>query len=175
MTISPPIRILAALTGAALLSACADDAGGYPSLARRPAERVSGTSEVVPAVPVTPPLPAAPPSAELSAKLAGLVQQAGVAHRRFTSREAHARGLVSAAAGAAVASESWAVATVALADLESARSDAMIALADLDQLYAAQRIEGADAVATGAAREAVIALVAQEDLVLASLRGKLRA
>lgn len=174
MTNSLPIRIIAALSGAALLSACAEEAGGYPSLARRPAERVSGTSDVVPAIPSAP-LPPAPPSPELSARLAGLVQQAEAAHQRFNSREARARGLVSAAAGAAVATESWAVATVALADLESARSDAMIALADLDQLYAAQRIEGSDALATGAARQTVIALVAQEDLVLASLRGQLRA
>ena len=174
MMISLPIRTFAALSGAALLGACASDAATYPSLARRPAERVSGTSEVVAATP-TAPLPPAAPSPELSARLAGLVQQAEAAHRRFTSREARARGLVSAAAGAAVASESWAVATIALADLESARSDAMIALADLDQLYAAQRIEGGEALATGAAREAVIALVAQEDLVLASLHGKLRA
>ena len=174
MTISPPIRILAALSGIALLGACASDAATYPSLARRPAERVSGTSEVVAATPPAP-LVSASPSPELSARLAGLVQQADAAHQRFNSREAKARELVSAVGGAAVASESWAVATVALADLESARSDAMIALADLDQLYAAQRIEGGEALATGAAREAVIALVAQEDLVLASLRGQLRA
>ena len=174
MTFTPPIHLCLALSGAALLGACASDAATYPSLARRPAERVSGTSEVVAATP-TAPLPPAPPSPELGARLAGLVEQAEAAHRRFVSREAKARGLVSAAGGAAVASESWAVATVALADLESSRSDAMIALADLDQLYAAQRIEGGEALATGAARDSVIALVAQEDLVLASLRGQLRA
>ena len=161
---------LTALLGLSLLAGCTEREGVYPSLARRPAERVSGTSEVV----APAPLPA-PPSAEQLTSLAGLVEQARAAHARFVERTARTRQLVSEAAGAAVASENWSVATVALADLESARSDAMIALADLDALYAAQRIGGADAAATSEARDTVTVLIAQEDLVLAELRGRMRA
>ena len=77
-------------------------------------------------------------------------------------------------------SEAWSVAQVALASLEAARSDAMIALADLDSLYVAAKIEAVptegsgDVDAIGAARDDVIALVGEEDEALASLRGRLR-
>ncbi len=70
-------------------------------------------------------------------------------------------------------SESWAVASVALAGLESARSDAMIALADLDQMYAAGRIAGNDSSAIEAARTEVTGWIGEEDRVLGLLRGKL--
>ena len=49
----------------------------------------------------------------------------------------------------------------------------MIALADLDQLYAAARIEGSDATAIAAARDQVTGWIGEEDRVLASLRGRL--
>lgn len=49
----------------------------------------------------------------------------------------------------------------------------MIALADLDQLYAAARIEGSDASAIAEARDRVIGWIGDEDRVLAVLRGRL--
>ena len=54
----------------------------------------------------------------------------------------------------------------------------MIALADLDRLYAAERIDNFDSVsatakAIAAARDQVAALVVQEDSVLANLRQRL--
>ena len=162
---------------ALMLAGCGADTVNYPSLARRPAERVSGTSPVVHAdpAPIASPAPPSParPSAELSARLAGLLDSARSADALFRTREAKARLLANAAAGAAVASERWSVATVALADLESARSSAMIALADLDALYAATRISGGEAGAIGAVRDQVIEIIGAEDTVLAGLRNRL--
>ncbi len=157
---------------AMMLSGCAADRNIYPSLAKRDAERITGTAEVVPAQPA-PPVPPSPPSPDMTSRLAGLSAQANRAHQRFIGRESSARRLSAAAQGSAVASESWSIATIALADLESARSDAMIALADLDALYAAERIGGGETGAIAAARDEVTALVSTEDRVLAELYGRL--
>ena len=157
---------------ALLLGGCGADSLNYPSLARRPAERISGTAPVVPADPAPVASPA-PPSAALAARLAQLVDSARAADAQFGARETRARQLTNSASGAAVASESWSVATIALADLESARSNAMIALADLDALYAATRISGDDVSAIAEARDQVIGLVRTEDNTLIALRGRL--
>jgi hypothetical protein len=158
---------------ATLLGGCAADTTNYPSLAMRPAERISGSAEVVPAPP--PPTPPAPPSPELVARLAQLEEQARTAHVRFTERLPQAERLVAAARGAAVASENWSVASIALAELEAARSMAMIALADLDALYAATRIDGGPIDTIAATRDEVIGIVRLEDDALARLRGRLAA
>jgi hypothetical protein len=165
----PPFLFLVACVPA--LSACASDTVNYPSLARRDIERITVSPEAVPANQV-PPAVAAPPSPELTARLTRLVAQAREAHGRFAAHRVRTEQMVGAASGAAVASESWSLAAVALAGLESARSDAMIALADLDQLYAATRIDGDDGTAIAAARDQVIALVGEEDRVLAALSGR---
>ncbi|MBL4717120.1 MAG: hypothetical protein JKZ02_01450, partial [Erythrobacter sp.] len=65
-------------------------------------------------------------------------------------------------------------AQVALADLDSARSIAAIALGDLDILYTAATVQAEDATPIAAARMTVIALVAEEDDVLARLRAQVR-
>ncbi len=150
------------------LAACAADENLYPSLARRDVER-TGTVEASPAPAPSP--PAADP--QLAPRLSQLVEQAGNAHQRFAARRGRADQLTASARGSAIASESWAVASVALADLESARSEAMIALADLDQLYAAARIGGGDASAIAQARDKVMAWVGEQDQVLATLRARL--
>lgn len=152
------------------LAGCAADYDNYPSLAHRPAERISGTAE--PAPPTTTPPPVVVPSPDLGARLAQLADQAQAAHREFTGRQARAEDLVSAARGASVGSDGWAQATVALADLESSRSQAMIALADLDELYAAERIGGGDAATIAATRDRVIGWIGDEDQVLARLRDR---
>lgn len=173
-----PARSLTTCTLAALLLAgCAADYSAYPSLARRPAERVgsaaervSGTAEVVAAIPAPPP-PA--PSPDMIARLGQLSDQAQAAHSEFSKRRSEAQRLVSAAGGASVGGEGWAQASVALAGLETARSQAMIALADLDALYAAESVAGSDVTAIGATRDRVIAWVGEEDQVLAQLRGRI--
>jgi hypothetical protein len=161
--------LLLALT--LLASACSTTEGEFPSLARRPAERVSGTAEPAPAPPI--PTVAEPVAPDLAARLARIEASARSGHAKFLSREPRARSTVGAARGAVVASESWSVATVAVAELEAARSEVMIALADLDSLYAAERVAGSDGVAVGLVRDRVVALVVQEDRVLAELGGRL--
>lgn len=164
-----PAQALAALLAAALVAGCAADQGEFPSLARREAERVSGTLQPPQPSPQPTSAPQAP-SAEIAARLDQLTAQARAAHAKFQAHEAKARQLAGAAAGAAIASEKWAVATVAISDLESARSEAMIALADLDGLHTAAVVEGRDNAAIAAARDTVTALVGAEDRVLMELR-----
>jgi len=172
-----PIRTGATLSALLVLGACASP-GDYPSLARREAERISASAEPVATEPATP-APMAPPDAALSDRLAHLVAQAESAHRRFLGQRGQTEALIGAAGGAAVASESWSVATVALAGLEAVRSETMIALAELDEMHAAERVanynqESGDGQAIAASRAQVIALVDEEDRILSVLRGQLR-
>ncbi len=163
---SIPILAIAALS----LGACAKDAGEYPSLGRRPAERVTGTLPVETPATQTP----APTDPATLGTLDSLLAKARKGHDLFQSKEARTRGLVSAASGAPVASESWSVATVALSDLSSARSDLMVAMADLDALYARAVVDGKPAGDIAGARNTVQGLLNQEDKVLAALRASLR-
>ncbi|MEO6717447.1 MAG: hypothetical protein ABIM50_09405 [Novosphingobium sp.] len=96
-----------------------------------------------------------------------------MAHQRFIAKQGRAAQTVGAGSGAAQGSESWAVASIALAELETERSAAMVSLADLDQLYAAAGTEGMDIAAISAARDKVTGWIGDEDVVLAGLRGRL--
>jgi hypothetical protein len=160
------------ITLIAPLASCAA-ATDYPSLQRRPAERMTGTAPPVAAQ--TPAAPPAPPGRELTARLAQLVEQARSAHQRFSGKRANAERLVAAGGGTTPGSEGWSVATVALSDLESARSQAMLALADLDQLFTTETIAGnqTKVAVIADAREQVTALVGEEDEVLARLRSRM--
>ena len=152
------------------LTACAKDQSEFPSLARRPADRLNTPMpEAAPAPAATP----APPDPAWLDRIVALEAKARAAHVRFGARTGPARTLVAAASGAPVASEAWSVATIALSELEAARSEAMIALADLDALYARAEVDGTDSPALTAARAAVIALVREEDSVLGELHGRL--
>ena len=71
-----------------------------------------------------------------------------------------------------MASERWAQASVALAVLESRRSEVIVALGDLDTLYVRHRTDGEEAAEIAEVRDSVTALIADEDAVLESLRGK---
>lgn len=163
------------LVAALALPACASP-GTYPSLARRDAERVSGSA--LPDAPEAPaPMPV-PPTAGLPDRLDALVGQARDAHRRFMGARPGTDSLVARAAGSAIAGESWSAATVALAGLEASRSQAMIALAELDSLLAADAVAhfdsaSGDAQAIASARDQVIALIGEQDAVLAALRARL--
>jgi len=170
MTRAIPLLITPAMAAIMLLSACGSREG-FPSLAKRPVERITGSAPVVSSSPVTPPA-TIPTDLGLQSRLARLTEQARDAHAHFVATKGKTAGLVAAAAGAGVASESWSQATVALASLESRRSDAMIALAELDMLYAKERIDGGDGGAIAAARDQITAWVADEDAVLAELRGR---
>ena len=163
-----PVCLVAPLLALGL-AACAADKDLYPSLARRDVER---SGAVQPAAPTTPPL-TLPADPRLAPRLDRLVEQARAAHEQFATRRERAEQLAAAASGSAIASEGWAVASVALADLESSRSEAMIALADLDELYAAARVAGGQAAEIVRARDTVSAWIGEEDGVLAALRGRL--
>ncbi|MGN3973728.1 hypothetical protein [Tsuneonella sp. SYSU-LHT278] len=159
-------RILT-LIPAALVAACATS-GDYPSLAQRPAERVEGTftpdtSEALVPAPVV-------PGADLVARLAELERQARGAHAEFVVGVPAAERL--AARAGPVASDSWAAAQVALADLDSIRSRVAIALAELDSLWVDATLEAGPREAIGSVRSTVEGLVAEEDAVLARLRGR---
>ncbi len=163
-----------ALSLATLLAACANTSdAGFPSLATRPGERVTGTLTPAPA-PVRPPATAA-----TGTRLSSLKASALAAHRRFSELRGRAEQLSTTARGAGVASEAWSVAQVAIAELESARSTAAVALADLDSLYieaAAAAVPTAgsgDLDAIGATRDEVSRWLAEDDAVLASLRRRL--
>jgi hypothetical protein len=162
---------LAATFAVLALDACASDTTNYPSLARRDVERAGALTATQPN---TAPAPVTPNSAIL-ARLNPLVAQARSAHSRFKTARDQAQRSVAAGSGAARGSESWAVASVALAGLETARSQAMIALADLDEFYAAARVDGSDVSAIEGAREEVSSWIGEEDAVLATLRARLAA
>ena len=153
-----------------ILSACAKDEGVYPSLAKRPAERVTATWPPAPPPPAPPPAPLDPAT---MGQLDGLVAQARNANVRFSGKIARARSLVAAARGAKMGSETWSVATVAVSELEAARAQAMVAMGELDSLYAEARTQGRDVTAIEAARQEVTGIVARQDQVLDSLKGLL--
>ncbi len=161
--------------GAFLLAGCASTASDrYPSLATRDVERAEGTFEPVETPALDVPAVEVEDAANLPERLAALVAQARSAHASFVEAVPAAERRVAAADGASVGTDSWAAAQVALADLDSARSTAAIALGDLDILFAAATVQAEDASAIAAAREAVIALVSEEDTVLERLRARVR-
>ena len=161
-------RLSFAIFCVSLLAACATP-GDYPSLAQRPAERVEGVFAPDTSEP-TAPTPIAP-SAALAARLAASVGAAEEGHREFVGATPAAERLARAAGG--TGSDSWAAAQVALANLDSIRSRVAVSLADLDTLWVDATVEPGPREAIGSARARVEALVAQEDAVLAQLRGRL--
>lgn len=158
------------------LSGCTSS-GEWPSLARRAAEKSGGrqggtAAPVLPGPGTTVSQEAVP--GDLAARLARLEQAARESHGEFGRKQARAATLAGAARGAAAGTEQWAVATVAIAELESARSDVMVSLGELDRLYVSQRIDGGDGEAIAAVRDQVTAWVADEDAVLADLGSRLK-
>lgn len=144
------------------LSACATPRGEYPDLAIRPEERVSGSMEPVAAEPYIPPKT----GQDVLSSISSLRQSAQQAHAKFTAIVPRAQRAANAARNSPQGSENWAVAQIALSELESSRSDAMIALADLDRLYVDAAVNATELGPLASARDDVMALVAQEDSVI---------
>lgn len=163
---------MAIALAAILLSGCAAPKAAYPSLAIRDVERVEGSFE--PENALVEPIVEAPPAAELVERLAQLQNAAASAHRSFMASAPEATRLVNAAAGTDVTSNQWASAQIALASLESARSQAAVPLGDLDLLHADAAIALEQRQAIQTTRTAVIGLIAEEDAILSNLRGKIR-
>jgi hypothetical protein len=142
----------------------------YPSLAIRDAERVAGTMQPVAPEPYVPP----PTPAAVVDRLEQLSRDASSAHEAFLAEVPRARRTVAGARGAQPGAESWSVAQVAVAGLESSRSRAMIALADLDRLYVDAAVGGEELTRIDAVRERVATQVAEQDATIAGLLGELR-
>ncbi len=147
----------------ALLAACASPAEEYPSLAVRDIERVSGTMAVAPAPPLPEPAPAT------LAALDDLAATAQAAHERFMQAEPQARAITASAAGTQPGSDNWARAQVAIANLEAQRSQAMIALADLDRIFVEAASSALNTDSITQVRSRIDSLVAQQDAVIRSL------
>lgn len=160
--------ILLALTG------CADGMARYPSLAQRPAERDFAAAAPTPPAAAPAPAPApATPDAAIVAQAAALRAAAVRADATFAQRAEEARRLVAAHAGEAhrtPGSEAWSNATVALAALDSARSDTALALADLDALRLKTAVTAAATSSTSA--QASYQAVTDADSAAAALLGR---
>ncbi|WFL77577.1 hypothetical protein P7228_00500 [Altererythrobacter arenosus] len=157
------------LLACTVLGACAGSSDRYPSLAVRDAERVSGSF----AAPAESDRPApAAASAEMLASVDSLLAAAQSSHQQFLSAAPGAERTVGAA-GSGPGSNSWAAAQVALADLDSQRSETAIALGELDLMFTDATLGFVEREQIGAARERVVMLVSEEDAVLARLRGRL--
>jgi hypothetical protein len=170
---------LLACTGITLaLSACASGAGGYPSLALRNTERMHASAMPVEAEAVPAETPAQPEPG-LAAALARLAGQADESHRRFESQRGRTMALVGSARGAAMASDAWSVASIALATLHTARGQTSLSLSELESLDIADRAsnpngETRNSAALASARQRIEALVTDEDRTLAALGSQLR-
>ena len=164
-------RICTAAMLSFALAACASDSSRYPSLDIRPGERVSGTFE-----PVEPDAPAPLPvaSADLLTRIGELRTEAMAAHEDFLAAAPQARNAAIAASGSAIGSDAWSSAQVALANLDSARSRAAVPLGELDILFVEATVENEARSQIDAVRDAVIAMLLEEDALLAELRAKVR-
>lgn len=162
------------LAPALLLGACAGGRDTFPSLARRASENAYTSASAPVAAPTAP----AQVSADLPATLAKLRETALAAHRAFADLKPSATRTITAASGAARGSEAWSVAEIALAQLDSSRAQAMVALADLDRLSIVAHqtaVEGPDAdlKAIESVRSEVSGLVSAENESVEALSGRL--
>jgi hypothetical protein len=167
---------IAVLSASLALSACASAGGDYPSLAIRSAERASGSALPVEAAPPPPPPPV---TTGTSQKIAQAIEQARKAHAAFVSGSGRASIAVGAARGARAPADSWIAAQVALADLQSLRSQAVIAQADLEVMFAQERLAEPERItptleALDQARAQIGVWVDEQNRTLARLAGQLR-
>jgi hypothetical protein len=114
---------------------------------------------------------AKPLYADLGERIASHRSDAKAAHANFIAATGSTERLIRAARGSGPDSNSWAAAQIALADLDSLRSIAAIALGDLDLLYVDSSVEFARRTEIAEAREQVLVLINEEDRELARLRG----
>lgn len=123
-------RLSALFALAISLSACAREAGDYPSLATRPAER-QGFDE--PAAPVAEPVRADP---ALDARIAAAVRALAERRSRFDAAARTAETRIGAASRSPAGSDAWISAQTALADLDVLRAETAEALSPLEDAQA---------------------------------------
>lgn len=173
------LPLLAVLTSGLGLSACTSAGGDYPSLAIRNAERVSGSGmRAESAEPALMP-PASVLATETGQRIAQAVEQARKAHLSFAAGTGDATRAVAAARGAPAPADAWIAAQVALASLQGLRSQAVIALADLDLMFAQERLTEPDRItptaqALGEARDRIGGWVDEQDRTITRLAGQLK-
>jgi hypothetical protein len=171
----PTLVATLTLAAAVLLAGCAGSTD-YPSLARRDVERVEGSAS--PAAGAADAVPTLPPaSADLTTRLASLLETARKAHQGFEGRRPAAERAVAGAGGRMT--DSWTDAQVALSGLQTSRSAGLTAVAELDRLYAGAREANPEQVSPSAAaiatvKEQVDGWIASEDAVIARLDARLR-
>ena len=123
----------AALSSLILLAGCAG-AIDAPSLAVRPSEAAAAIDAAQPALAVAPITPAAivPLDAATLARLQSSISAAQASVAPFAKAAEPARVAVANAAGAAIGSDAWIAAQVAVSRLERTRDAATAALAEVD-------------------------------------------
>jgi len=153
------------------LAACAAAQNtGAPSLAKRPVE---GRFDVAPpAVVVAPP---GPLPTDLAGRLARWESDAASGQQAFAAERDATVSLVSAAAGAPVASERWVVAQQAISRLTAARAPLTGALADIDRLYIERSVDEAiDGLPDiYALRDRIAEMASGQDAILEALNAQL--
>ncbi|OZA93114.1 hypothetical protein U4960_07625 [Altererythrobacter sp. H2] len=162
--------MMALIAAPFFLTACAGGSARYPSLEIRPAERAEGSFAVAGGGAST--LTEAPMPEGTLARLGELEARARAAHSRFVARAPAAGSLVEAGRGADVSDNRWGAAQIALADLDGIRSETAVALGDLDLLYVDATLAFTERDAIGRTRAGIVALIAEEDRILAGLRAR---
>jgi hypothetical protein len=153
------------------LPACAGtQANDGPSLAKRPVE---GRFDVAPPAPVV--APPGPLPTDLAGRLARWEADGAAGQQAFAAERSATAALVSAAAGAPVASERWVVAQQAISRLTAARAPVTGALADIDRLYLERSVdEQVDGLPDiYALRDRLADLVSTQDAVIEALSSQL--
>jgi hypothetical protein len=157
------LRLSVVATAAMLLSGCAADMSGYPSLAPRTVEK---SAEPAPAEPAPP----MPPTG--SNDIGAIVTAAKAADTAFNEEVAKARPTIEKGRGAAQGGDAWVAAQQAFSGVESARGGVGSALADLDRLHqeAVAKGDPARLASVEAAIAEVQAIDGAEQATLASLQ-----
>lgn len=153
------------------MPACAGtQANDGPSLAKR---AVEGRFDVAPPAPVV--APPGPLPTDLAGRLARWESDGAAGQQAFAAERSATASLVSAAAGAPVASERWVVAQQAISRLTAARAPVTGALADIDRLYLERSVdEQVDGLPDiYALRDRLADLVSTQDAVVEALSAQL--
>lgn len=163
------MRQLTTLGSIALLAACSADQGRYPSLATRDVELRDDMFSVPPSEPAQP----VAPSADMAERLDQLAARMQQSHARFVNVLPTARAAVNRALGSPKGSPVWADAMVSLSQLDSARTEGMAVLAEIDELRVDSAINGGPREAIDDIWMQADATQSEENTVLQSLVGQL--
>lgn len=159
-----------------LITGCAMQQDSFPSLSKRAIEDIPADGpQILPDVNVVASLPV-----DLQRQVDAAVGQSNTAHRNFLADLSTVENAVVEGRDAAPSSESWVVAQMQLAALETRRSPSVSALADLDALYM-KRLDSefsdsqpGGAALIGQSRNQVIAQVAMQQKKIDELKAALR-